>query len=154
MQQYIGVKIIEAEPMTDHDFTKTTSRFCSLGPEPLEGYRVVYPDGYVSWSPKDAFKAYRPISAMTFGLAIEAMKKGYRVARKGWNGKGMHLFLMYGKSIQSRFTECYGNGIAEETPVVADSICMYTAQKTVAVGWLASQTDMLAEDWMIVDGVD
>lgn len=85
-----------------------------------------------------------------FGSAISAIKKGYKVARTGWNGNGMHIFLLHGRSIQSRVTECYGNGIAEETPVVMDSICMYTAQKTVVVGWIASQADMLAEDWEIV----
>lgn len=46
MKKYIGVKLIEAEPMTNKD---------------KEGYKVVYPDGYVSWSPKEVFeKAYSP----------------------------------------------------------------------------------------------
>lgn len=152
MKKYLGVKIVHGEPMTDYEFAKTIDRPYNVGPKPQEGYKVLYLDGYVSWSPKEVFKeAYRIIDGnMTFGLAIEAMRKGYKVARKGWNDRGMHLFLMHGRSIQSRITECYGNGVAEETPVVVDSICMYTAQKTVVVGWLASQTDMLADDWEIV----
>ena len=87
---------------------------------------------------------------MNFGKALGLLKEGKKVARSGWNGKGMHLFLLHGISIQSKITENYGNGIAEETPKVTDSICMYTAQKTVVVGWLASQTDMLVEDWQEV----
>lgn len=78
---------------------------------------------------------------MNFGQAIEALKKGKKVARKGWNGKGMYLFLANGEDIQS----C--TSINEKC---VDVICMKTAQNTVVFGWLASQTDMLSEDWVIV----
>lgn len=156
MQKYIGVKIIQAEPMTDHDFAKTTSRFCNLGPEPLEGYRIVYPDGYVSWSPKDAFKAYRPISDMTFGMAVEAMKKGYKLARANWYGKG--LFVVYQKgypqgiSCNKQTAEAWGMNEGDLF------ICNPYMQIKQADGshsmWAPSVGDVLAEDWMIVDGVD
>ena len=155
MQKYIGVKIIQAEPMTDHDFAKTTSRFCNLGPEPLEGYRIVYPDGYVSWSPKDAFKAYRPISDMTFGMAVEAMKKGYKLARANWYGKG--LFVVYQKgypqgiSCNKQTAEAWGMNEGDLF------ICNPYMQIKQADGshsmWAPSVGDVLAEDWMIVIGV-
>lgn len=90
-------------------------------------------------------------NSLTFGEALEALKAGKKVARKGWNGKGMHLILINGKCIHNSITECYGDGIAEHTPKVLDSIAMYTAQKQLVIGWLASQTDMLAEDWHIVE---
>lgn len=73
---------------------------------------------------------------MTFGEALEALKQGKKVARTGWNGKGMHLLLINGNCIHNAITECYGNGIPEHTPKVLDSIAMYTAQKTLVVGWL------------------
>lgn len=73
-----------------------------------------------------------------FGSALDVLKDGGRVARQGWNGKGMFLFLANGKDIQS----C--TGIEDEC---VDVICMKTAQDTVVFGWLASQADMLAEDW-------
>ena len=67
-----------------------------------EGYHIRYPDGYESWCPKKQFnEAYRKCDNMTFGIAIEAMKKGNKVARRGWNGKGM--FVVYQKA--------YPNGI-------------------------------------------
>ena len=88
---------------------------------------------------------------MNFGKAIEELKNGKKVARTGWNGKGMYLILIKGKCIHNAITECYGDGIAENTPEVLDSIAMYTAQKQLVVGWLASQTDMLSEDWEIVE---
>ena len=59
-----------------------------------EGYLVEYSDGYISWSPKKQFEeAYRLCDNMTFGLAIEALKKGLKVARKGWNGKKQYCEL-------------------------------------------------------------
>lgn len=83
MERYIGVKVIEAEPCIRH------------GRVAEEGYKVKYEDGYESWSPKKAFEsAYRKTDGLTFGLAIEALKKGFKVARKGWNGKGMYLYYV------------------------------------------------------------
>ena len=80
---------------------------------------------------------------MNFGKAIEALKEGKKVAREGWNGKGMYLKLIRGEQLEKCFDP-------DSAPCV-DSICMKTAQDTVVVGWLASQTDMLSEDWVIVE---
>ena len=85
-----------------------------------------------------------------FGLAIVALKQGKRVAREGWNGKGMFLFLVPG----SRFTvnrEPLLSILGEGTEVEYHGhIDMMTAQGYV-VPWLASQSDMLAEDWTLVE---
>lgn len=115
-----------------------------------EGYLVKYPDGYESWCPKKQFEeANRETSGMTFGWAIEAMKKGYKVARTGWNGKGMFLYLIKGTELQTGLN--YGFGEYQNEPQFVDTICMKTAQNMLVIGWLASQTDMLADDWMIVE---
>lgn len=104
---------------------------------------VRYSDGYESCSSKKQFEeAYRDCNGMTFGIAVELLKKGCKVARRGWNGKGMFLFLAHGEDIQS----C--TGIEDKC---VDIICMKTAQDTIVFGWLASQTDMLADDWVIVE---
>ena len=79
---------------------------------------------------------------MTFGGALEALKAGKKVARTGWNGKGMYLYLADGKLL----TQEIGDGSYPFT----DSIVMKTADKRYCICWLASQTDMLAEDWCIV----
>ena len=81
---------------------------------------------------------------MTFGEALDALKAGKRVARAGWNGKGMWLYLAdYGM-----FKRHGEDGQAAEGPSDA-FIVMSTAQHT-EVPWLASQTDMLADDWGVV----
>ena len=82
-------------------------------------------------------------NSLTFGEALEAMKAGKKVARKGWNGKGMYLYLADGKLL----TEEIGDGSYPFT----DTVVMKMADNKYCIGWLASQSDMLAEDWCIVE---
>jgi hypothetical protein len=87
---------------------------------------------------------------MNFGQAIEILKHGGRVARSGWNGKGMFLFLVNPAPNHdpSGVGVALGDEVMDMHPLPQlPFICMKTAQDTVNVGWLASQTDMLAEDW-------
>lgn len=90
---------------------------------------------------------------MTFGEALELLKTGRKIARRGWNGKGMFLWLMQGCDIKKEWIK--EKGLAEacgdaESIKGLPSIRMLTAQGEVLTGWLASQTDMFAEDWVEV----
>lgn len=85
---------------------------------------------------------------MNFGQAIEALKAGRKVARNGWNGKGMFLYYVPANSYPAS-----GNKLGTMTGIFPNDmvpyaayIAMKTAQDNV-VPWLASQTDVLAEDW-------
>ena len=152
MKKYIEVKIIEAVPVTRGDYNRYRGWTISENENPAdEGYLVKYSDNYESWSPKNVFdEAYRVCDNMTFGLAIEAMKKGKKVARKGWNGNGMFLYYVpvgaYKPCTEIATSLVNENGLVEYGAYIA----MKTAQGNV-VPWLASQTDMLAEDWVILD---
>lgn len=86
---------------------------------------------------------------MSFGAALVALKDGEKVARAGWNGKGMFLFLVPGSTFTVNRPPLLG--IYPEGTVVnyQPHIDMKTAQDTV-VPWIASQSDVLAEDWEIV----
>lgn len=181
MQKFIGVKIIHAVPMNRGEYNEYRNFQIPQDEDPSdEGYLVEYePDpenpsnhpgheGYISWSPKAAFeKAYRKAKGegLQFGLAIEALKRGRRVARKGWNEKGMFLFLLPAgkvpvtaihdpilKKVIIEELSDNGNKMMPENPTfdALGSIRMWTADKKVLTGWLASQTDMLAEDWEIL----
>lgn len=92
---------------------------------------------------------------MTFGMAIEAMKQGKKVARAGWNGKGMYLWLLPASSVKAEWCkEAHLKALAEQNGGEFEclgSIRMKTADNKVLTGWLASQTDMLADDWVVVD---
>lgn len=62
MKTYIGCKIIQGEPMSRHDFLRAEEKPMREGEKDEPGYKVVYPDGYISWSPKEVFdNAYREI---------------------------------------------------------------------------------------------
>ena len=84
---------------------------------------------------------------MNFGEAIEALKKNKMVAREGWDGKGMHIYLEDGYRMPIKAGLFKG-----QTREYEPAIYMFTAQSKHQPGWLASQADMLAEDWRIVDG--
>ena len=99
MKQYIGAKIIQAEPANRYEFedgsvlvkrescewTEEEAELLKQQHASKEGYAVLYPDGYESWSPKEVFEdAYRETDGMSFGLAIEAAKKGKKISRRGW----------------------------------------------------------------------
>lgn len=89
---------------------------------------------------------------MDFGMAIIALKRGECVARKGWNGKGMFLTLQQGSEVDGSCMRNDGakNYYGDHKVNIAPHIDMKAADETYVVGWLASQTDMLAEDWEIV----
>ncbi len=155
--KYIRMHQVDAEPMTRGDYNKSRGWEIPANENPAdEGYKVVYPDGYVSWCPSAQFEAAgRPCEGMTFGMAIEAMKRGNKVARRGWNGKGMYIWVIPGSTVRgcNQITDPHLAAIdkAEGEIRFLDSIRMRTATGGVLTGWLASQTDMLAEDWEIVE---
>jgi hypothetical protein len=84
---------------------------------------------------------------MTFGDALAALKAGKRVERAGWNGKGMFLFLVPGSTFQVNRAPLLGIYPEGTTINYHAHIDMKTAQGYV-VPWLASQADMLADDWL------
>lgn len=93
---------------------------------------------------------------LTFGQALEALKSGKRVARIGWNGKGMWLSYSPGHSglPAEKFWSPHNRKFAEQNGGSADvlpCITMKTADNKILMGWLASQTDMLAADWQVLD---
>lgn len=86
---------------------------------------------------------------MTFSEALIRLKNGERLARKGWNGKGMFLFLVPGSQFKVNRPPLLG--IYEEGTEISYQahIDMKTADGTI-VPWLASQSDLLADDWSLV----
>ncbi|WP_432718981.1 DUF2829 domain-containing protein [Pectinatus frisingensis] len=143
MKTYIGTKVIKAEPMRLMAAERVLNRKIKDGD--ADGYLVAYEDGYRSWSPRLVFeKAYRHTNGMTFGLAIEALKMGKKACRKGWNGKGIFIELQRPDE-HSKMTSPYifinTTGLQTNNPDAPKS----------CVPWLASQTDMLADDWEIFE---
>ena len=90
-----------------------------------------------------------------FGMALEALKRGKAVSRKGWNGKGMFLTLQNGSEVEGNNmrNEPAKNYYGDCKAKICPHIDMKAADGSYVVGWIASQTDMLAEDWDIIDPV-
>lgn len=84
---------------------------------------------------------------ISFSFALAALKTGKKVARTGWNGKGMYLYHVPAQSYPAT-TEIAKQEFGEMVPYGA-YIAMKTAQNNV-VPWLASQTDILADDWQVL----
>ena len=152
----IGTKAVNAKSMTRqeyNDFRGWQLPENENGAD--EGYLVEYQDGepntteykgYVSWSPKTQFdNAYQDVTkGVSFGHAVELLKSGHRVAREGWNGKGMWLGL-----VNTGYYDV-GCSVINDIDTLLPWIGMKTADNKF-VPWLASQTDVLAEDWQIVE---
>jgi len=99
---------------------------------------------------------------LDFGTAINALKRGKQIARKGWNGKNMFVYLNKGsRDVSGEQPEGTENveGIRFDLFELGDAgtvlrlpnINMMAATGSIVTGWLASQTDMLAEDWNIIN---
>lgn len=108
------------------------------------------------------------MNKLTYGEALEAAKQGKLISREGWNGKGMFVFkrpedtlnigVLLGLRSLPKNVKDYYEG--KHQPIVnADDVkvtftaylCMKAADDTIVNGWLASQTDMLSNDWCILD---
>lgn len=160
MTSYLGTKLIDAEPMTRLDYNNYRGWNLPDDEDGFdEGYLVEYKDGgkpnvegrvgYVSWSPKEQFEnAYRPVDGISFGLAVEAIKKGFKVTRSGWNGAGQFIYFVPANSYPAQ-TET-AKAIFGDTVPYRAYIALKTAQNDVAT-WTPSISDVLADDWSIIE---
>lgn len=151
MEKFIGVKEIEAVRMNRQDYND------------YRGWELPSDDGngHIQWDPKEVFERdFQRTIGMTFGLAIEAAKKGYKIARSKWNGKNM--FVVYMEPLQlppfniqgtyRKVNDRTAKFIGEDKPLNCPPyFAMYNAQEEWIPGWLATQSDMLGKDWFIVE---
>jgi hypothetical protein len=161
MKTYIGTKLVKMRPMNRAEYN--AYRGWQLPEdedgdddgyliENMDGGKPNVPghDGYVSWLPStQAYTQYRPTDGLSFGLAIEAMKMGKRVARSGWNGKGMFVYMVPANSYlaQSKAAKEY---FGEDALVPYNAyLAIKNVEGTVST-WVPSVNDVLAEDWRIV----
>jgi len=165
LRRYIGSKIVDAAPLTLGEYNKFRGWEIPVNEDPATpGYIVQYPDGYISWSPTPQFEeANRETNGMSFGLALEAARKGFKIARAGWNGKGMWVIRIPGTK-KAKFNPGTPYAVALKSHADEDGYVenqeilphydMYTinaeGRQAMLPGWLASQSDMDADDWEIV----
>ena len=95
----------------------------------------------------DIYESKLNIQTFTFGEAISNLKKGKRVQRQGWNGKNQYIELATGISYKNTKDEI----INAEHESIGNKAIAFVGTSGVQLGWLASQADMLAEDWKIAE---
>lgn len=148
-KKYIRTIIVEAVPKTLGDYCAEKYGESTTN-EDKNGYKLSE-DGYTSrWLPKEVFeKQYKEIrnNNMTFGEALEEVKKGYKISRRGWNGKGMWIELQVPDDY-SKMTRPY---IYHVAPKGSTNHYGENAKEFERVPWLPSNTDILADDWNIVE---
>ena len=161
MEKYIGTKRVMAQPMTADEAVEKGYKVGNHEHE--DGYEVEYKDGYKSWSPKEVFeesyKVVRNEIPNSFGDAIEILKQGGAIRRKGWNGKGLFVIKQVPAHIEKNVIPnmqslpqsakdliLHGKGFIDYT-----SQCLiYNEGTGRADSWVPSVSDMFAEDWEIV----
>ena len=84
---------------------------------------------------------------MTFGEAIEKAKQGFPIRRKGWNGKNQYVEIATAISYKT----ARGDIINCEHEAIGNKAFAFVGTSGVQMGWLASQADMLAEDWESIE---
>ena len=162
MKTYIGTKIVNATPMTRGDYNAYRGWTLPADENGEDaGYLVEYLDGdqsnhpnhvgYISWSPAEVFdRAYRPTIGLSFGLAIEALKLGDRVARAGWNGKGMFVYLVPENACPAQ-TDAAKSHFGEGALVPHNAYMAIKNVNNTVSTWVPSVNDVLSEDWQIVE---
>ena len=161
MTAYSGSKLINAKTMNRLDYNIFRGWDLPVDEDGSdEGYLVEYVDGgkantpefagYVSWSPKEVFeKAYRCSGSMTFGDAVSLAKKGFKVARSGWNGSQMFAYIVPANSYPAQ-TEMIKGTFENDMVPYREYWALKTAQNDVAT-WAPSGSDSLASDWTVVE---
>lgn len=99
------------------------------------------------WKLAEDEEIHLDVHTFTFGEAIRRLKVGQKVSRKGWNGKGQYIQLATGISYKlgaGKIVNCTHEDIGNKA-------IAFVGTSGVQMGWLASQADMLAEDWVVVE---
>lgn len=140
MNKYIELKIVEAESMNLGEYNKFKGWQIPDDEDPnTEGYLVVCSDEYKTWCPKEQFeKNNRTVENMSFSHALELLKKGFKISRKGWNGKNM--YIQFNKARDFEFSEL-------------GSFLTIKNVKNTFDTWVPSISDLFAEDWVIFEEV-
>lgn len=136
MEKYIGIRMVDAEPMNKYEFCMNIKGI-DCKEENKEGYLVRYEDGHVNWSCKEAFEiAYSKIDNCTlnFSEALFFIKQGLKIARKGWNNPNIWLELQR-PDANSKMTMPYIYMVKYNNKFPCDLSC----------------ESFFAEDWMVIE---
>lgn len=150
MANYVLRNVVDATPMTRGEYV--AMRGWNLPPEETasdEGYLTRnLRSGHQTWVPADEFHVQAiDTDSLSFGEALVMAKLGYKISRKGWNGKGMFAYLVPANSYPA-VTEAIKGQFQDDLVPYNEYWALKGADQTVSP-WAPSGSDTLAEDWMI-----
>lgn len=158
---FVGTKVVQAEPMSRLAYNLLRGWTVPADENPQDpGYIVEYMDGgppnvpgregYVSWSPKEVFEqSYQFNGALGFGQALELMRRGYAIARAGWNGKGLFVYLVPANAYPA--TTGVARAFFNEKPVPYNAYMAIKGADGRVSTWAPSGNDVLADDWHVLN---
>lgn len=162
MKNYIGTKMIQARTMTRAEYNDYRGWQLPDNENGNDsGYLVEYQDGgkpndirhkgYISWSPREQFEnAYRETSGLTFGHALEALKRGDKVQRKGWEIFGQLFVYMVSADRYPAKAKVAKDYWGDGCHVPYEAYFAIVSPKETVSTWVPTIGDALAEDWLIV----
>ena len=161
MGTFIGTKTINAGHMTLGAYNQYRGWDMPANEDPNKpGYLVEYSDGgksnhpnhtgYISWSPAEVFeKAYQQSGKLSFGHALVALEQGQRVARAGWNGKGMFVYMVPANAYPAQTGAAKAHYGATGLVPYAAYLALKGVNDVVST-WVPSINDCLAKDWVML----
>ena len=147
MKKYIGIKVVEAKPLTLGFYNEYRGWTIPADEDPTtEGYLVKYPDGYESWCPKGQFEEHNSnMENLCFSRALYILKQGAKLTRTNWNAPGQYVYIVPAHTVENSGPQCL------DVPYIKyrDYAEIKTAQGDIAK-WVPSIGDTLAEDWQVI----
>lgn len=152
MNKYVGTQVVEAGRMTRGEYAEISGRKSILKKkgETAEdaGYLVRYEDGHETWMPADVFeRMYQMLYELSFGHAIELMKKGYSLSRAAWHESAPNRRVQQVTCVS--YINPEGETITPDPHAAGSTAIALVDDNGVQMGWVASQADMLAKDWYV-----
>lgn len=156
LQPFVGIKEIQATPLTRGKYNELQGWEPPVGEDQsVKGYLVVYPDGYVSWSPAETFEdAYRTSGNMSYSMALyllqeQSATRGIVIYRSGWNGKNQYVMEVDGQTLADGINRNYGDpSNPDNNPEFDNALFLKNAQGKM-FPWTPSTGDANAKDWCI-----
>jgi len=166
MKKYIGVKIVEAAPMTLGHYNDYKGWTIPADEDPnREGYRVHYSDGYVSWSPKEIFEeTNKELFGLPFGTAVAALKNFIPTTRAKWphgtfifaqvpsliDGSIVPKMTSLPDSVKKEFAARFDRDHVNAQLMYKNQIALVDPDNNICA-WIPTIEDLFATDWCILD---
>lgn len=158
VKHYIGIKHIKAEPLTQNKWLVENGKPVDPTVDDINGYRVTYPDNYVSWCPATVFEeSYKVSGSLSYPMALFALltmqSTGVAIQRVSREPTEEVIVLISGAAQAYGINKFYGdpNLSSDKIAPAADGFYSFNLRTSLLSQWFPTTDDQLANDWKIVE---